>query len=160
MRDRYTVMLIKTPTPREMPAFREMLANIGNPSSKAIAKALGLSERTVRSYRASGHAPRPVMLALFWVTSWGQARAHIDAHNDARMAQQSAVIYRHEAEKLRTLAQKLAQHRRDDCANDPATIEGVSLRDRALLLRNEAAPASSPMRVTIPNAQRRDDRRR
>lgn len=153
-------MLHKTPTHRELPALREMLANLGNPSSKAIAKALGLSERTVRGYKASGRAPRPVLIALFWVTSWGQARVHVDAHNDARMAYQTAQVFRREVETLQIMVRELAQHRHDPCANDPVTIEGVSLRDRALLLRNEATPVSSPMRVTIPNAARRDDLRR
>jgi hypothetical protein len=154
------VMLQKTPTHRELPALREMLANLGNPSTKALARALGVSERTARSYRTSGHAPRPVLIALFWVTSWGQARVHVDAHNDARMAYQTAQVLKHECEKLRFMVNELAKRRRDECANDPVTMEGVSLRDRALLLRNEATRVSSPMRVTIPNATRRDDLRR
>lgn len=99
------------------------------------------------------------MIALFWVTSWGQARVHVDAHNDARMAYQTAQVLRREAETLRVMVRELAQHRHDPCANDPVTIEGVSLRDRALLLRNGVSPESAPMRVTIPNATRRNEPR-
>lgn len=137
-----------------------MLANMGNPPSKVLAKALGLSERTVRGYRASGHAPRPVMLALFWITSWGQSRVHVDAHNDAVMAYQTARALTREVETLRQMVRQMIEQRHDECANDPVTYEGVSRRDRALLLRNAASTESALMRVTIPHAWWRDGQRR
>ena len=57
--------------PRQMPPLDVMLADIGNPTTREVARALDVTERTVRRWLSHGTAPRPVMLALFWVTSWG-----------------------------------------------------------------------------------------
>lgn len=136
-----------------------MLENIGEPTSKELAKTLGLSERTIRNYRAKGKAPRPVLLALFWVTSYGRSWAHTDAHNDAVMAQKTALSLQNEIENLKRVIRQLIKHKNNDCANDPVNYPGVSLRDRALLLRNEAPCGSSPVRVTIPDAHYFDGKR-
>lgn len=153
-------MLFHIPTHRELPQLREILANLGNPSSRAIAQALGLSERSIRAYRKRGSAPRPVMIALFWVTTWGHARINVDMHNECTQAHQLARALRSENETLKLMVEQLAKHRNDRCANDPITRDGVTLRARALLLRNGASSESPPIRVTIPHAWRRNDQTR
>ena len=67
---------------------------------------------------------------------------------------------RSENEKLQLMVDELAKHRNDGCANDPITRDGVTLRARALLLRNGASSESPPIRVTIPHAWRRNDHTR
>lgn len=44
---------------------------------------LGLSLSTIRKYRRSGRVPRPVMLALFWESPYGQSVISCDLMNEA-----------------------------------------------------------------------------
>lgn len=82
-----------------------MLADLGHPAPDVVARALGVSARTVRRWVADGHAPRPVMLALFWETTFGRSQAHADAHNAAMWAR--AQVAGLEREKA-TLARRVA----------------------------------------------------
>lgn len=132
-----------------------LLEDLGQPSAKALGKAVGVSERTARNYLKAEKAPRAVLLALFWLTRWGQQWAHVDAHNDAVRFYALAMSYERENKQLKTLISRLLADMRFSSANDPVTLEGVSLRDQALLLRNSAPAGSEPMRVTIPNARMR-----
>ena len=139
-------------SPREVPPLVTLLEDLGRPSAKQLGKALGVSERTARSYIKREHAPKAVLLALFWVTRWGQQWVHTDAHNDAVHFYSVAMSLQRKNEQLEAVLSKLLQEARFSSANDPVTLEGVSLRDRTLLLRNSAPVGSEPMRVTIPNA--------
>ena len=71
--------------PKEVPPLETLLDNIGRPRARKVAKALGVSERTVQRWQETGHAPRPVLLALFWITRWGFSIIDCKAHNDAVM---------------------------------------------------------------------------
>jgi len=73
-----------------MPSLPMILDDLGQPSARALSALLGVSVRTVRRWQAQGHAPRPVMLALFWITRWGQSQVECEAVNDARLAAQMA----------------------------------------------------------------------
>ena len=65
-------------------------------------------------------APRPVMLALFWITRWGHHAVHCDAHNDA--VTQAQIARNREDENRRLKAQLDLVGRIADfgSANDPA----------------------------------------
>lgn len=89
--------------PRQLPPLAMMLADIGHPTPRAIGRALGVTERTARRWMAAGHAPRPAMLALFWVTSWGASSVDAEAHR-------AAVLY---AEHARALADEKTALQRD-----------------------------------------------
>nr|WP_316641757.1 hypothetical protein [uncultured Roseateles sp.] len=69
--------------PRNLPSLDLMLADIGRPSARQLAKALGVSPRTVSRWLATGNASKTAMLALFWMTQWGTSLVHTDAHNGA-----------------------------------------------------------------------------
>lgn len=70
--------------PRHTPALPDLLADLGHPSTPTVARALGVTPRTVHRWTAAGHAPRPVELALYWVTPYGwdhiecEARRRLD----------------------------------------------------------------------------------
>lgn len=84
-----------------------MLADLGNPSPAEIAAALGVSRRTVYRWLAADHAPRPVMLSLFWVTRWGMSEVHCRAVNDAAQAHAMLKLYQRLAEQRRADVEKL-----------------------------------------------------
>ena len=67
-------MLNRLPTPTQMPPFQTMLDDIGNPTAHALARALDVTPTTVKRWRRAGTAPRPVLLAIFWLTRWGRSR--------------------------------------------------------------------------------------
>lgn len=71
--------------PRQLPALPTMLADLGNPGAAALGRALGVTDRTARRWLADGNAPRPALLALFWLTRWGQSAVACEAHNAAVM---------------------------------------------------------------------------
>lgn len=62
-----------------------MLGDLGKPP-KDVAKALGVTQRTMQRWIAADQAPRAVSLAIFWATSWGRSLIETEAHNQARQA--------------------------------------------------------------------------
>lgn len=70
--------------PKHTPPLSVMLADLGNPHPRDIARSLGTGQSTVRRWISSDQAPRPVMLALFWVTRWGLQWLDADLYNLAR----------------------------------------------------------------------------
>ena len=72
--------------PVSLPYWHTILDDLGRPPPERIARALGISRRSVYRYSQTGYAPRVVNLALFWLTSWGRQTVHVDAHNDAVFA--------------------------------------------------------------------------
>lgn len=73
-------------TPKCLPPLSLLLADLGNPQPSEIAKALGVTTRTVERWIADGRAPRPAHICLFWVSSWGAQAVNVQAFNDAREA--------------------------------------------------------------------------
>jgi hypothetical protein len=109
-----------TKHPRVTPAYGDMLADLGNPSPQQVAKALGVSEFMARKWQRTNDAPRAVMLALFWVTSWGQQWANVDTFNDAQAQRQLAHAFRRRNLELESQITRLARIADFGCANDPA----------------------------------------
>lgn len=86
-----------------------MLADIGNPSARELARALDLHHATTARYLAAGDAPLSVLLCLFWVTRWGRSRVDCNAVNDARIQAEEARFLRADVRRLeRELARVLA----------------------------------------------------
>ena len=72
-------------TPKSIPPLYLMLEDIGSPPPKKLAKALGVTQRTVWRWIAAGEAPKPAMLAIYWLTQWGRGSVSADLHNEAVM---------------------------------------------------------------------------
>lgn len=72
----------RAPRYAHLPHLHTMLDSIGN--DLAVSRLLGLSPATIKKYRKSGQAPRPVMFALFWETPWGRETVEVALINEAR----------------------------------------------------------------------------
>ena len=96
-----------------------MLADIGRPHAAAVARLLGVHERTVYGWQAQDSAPRAAMLALFWETSWGRSWQHTNAENAARMAAVRASVLESENQRLRGRVAYLERLAVYDSANAP-----------------------------------------
>lgn len=118
--------------PNQLPPLGAMLEDIGNPSAKQIGRALGVTPASVQRWMRQDQAPRAVMLALFWVTRWGQSIVDADAHNCATQQAQLATALKSELRKQRLELERLAKIADFGCAND---AYGDALRARALGLK-------------------------
>jgi hypothetical protein len=117
--------------PKLMPSLADMLADLGHPSAKTVAKALGISQRTVYHWMQAGCAPRPAMLALFWVTKWGMQWVEADLFNLAQnhmglsqAMQRELVQARAEIQTLQEQIGRLGRLGEFGSANDP--VQGVA----------------------------------
>jgi len=89
--------------PKSTPPLSVMLRDLCNPSAAQLARALGAGERTARRWIADDQAPMPVMLSVFWATTWGQQWLDVDQHN--RLVSQMQLVS--------ALARELDQARAD-----------------------------------------------
>jgi len=108
-------------TPRHLPQLLTMLDDIPA-NDRQIAKHLGLSVQTIARYRRKEQAPRPVMLALFWITSWGERTIYADLFNQAMYARNEAGALRKEVAAIRQQIRLLEIERQHyaDAANAPS----------------------------------------
>ena len=118
-------MLNRLPTPTQLPPLQWMLDDIGNPTARALARALGVTPITVKRWRSAGTAPRPVLLAIFWLTRWGMSVVHCEAENAACLHAGMAVGLRREVQTLNGQLAQLGRIADFGSANDPAP--GVAL---------------------------------
>lgn len=70
-----------TKLPKHTPPLGLMLADLGNPHPRDIARSLGVGQSTVRRWISDDDAPRPIMLSLFWLTHWGAQWLDADLFN-------------------------------------------------------------------------------
>lgn len=110
--------------PRQLPTFPTMLADLGNPPASALARALGVTDRTARRWVADEHAPRPVLLALFWITRWGQSEVACEAHNSAVMHAGMVGCLQREIKALRRELARVVGLGEFGCANSPSIEHG------------------------------------
>jgi hypothetical protein len=103
-----------------MPPLWMLIDDIGRPSPRQIAKALDVTERTVKRWLQADQAPRTVMCSLFWLTRWGQHAVHCEAHNDAVMQAGMARNLRDQIERLQQQLAHLGRIADFGAANDPA----------------------------------------
>lgn len=66
-----------------LPTFRAMSSDLGNPCPRRLARTLGVHPRTVERWTAADEAPRPVLLGLYWITHRGQHDLNAELHNRA-----------------------------------------------------------------------------
>lgn len=71
--------------PREAPSFAELVREIGSPPPALVARALGVSERTVRRWTA-GKAPRTARLCLWWLSCEGHSAWSAEMANRTQLA--------------------------------------------------------------------------
>ena len=65
--------------PSSVPQWRLMMDDLCNPPPGRVARVLGIGKRSVQRYNATGHAPRVVCLAVFWLTRWGRSAVYTQA---------------------------------------------------------------------------------
>ena len=135
--------------PKYVPPLSMMLAGMANPKPRELARALGVTERTVRRWLCADHAPRTVMLALFWLTRWGQSAVDCHTHNSATLSAAVAANLRHEVETLNAKVARLARLGDFGAANDPAP--GAALAPLAPAALHEATPELGRKRRTPPD---------
>ena len=112
--------MFKAPAPAKLPHLHTILNDIGLPD-KQVAHFLDVTPKTVDRWRKAGQAPRPVMLALFWESTWGQSAANCDAVNWGRLQfQENAMLKRQNAKlKQQMLELEKALASVDQAANSP-----------------------------------------
>jgi predicted DNA-binding transcriptional regulator AlpA len=106
--------------PRMMPPLPMMLDDIGNPKPRDLARALGVSERTMQRWVAKDNAPVPVQLAIFWLTRWGQSAVNAEAQNISALNASMVRCLRHEIVELKATLGRLGRIADFGAANDPA----------------------------------------
>lgn len=105
--------------PRQLPIWPQLMEDLRQPRPSRVARALGVSVRTVRRYNETGHAPRAVCLAVFWLTSWGRSLIHAQAVNDAQLAVSLHRAQAERIEQLEALVKHLQQIGHFGAANEP-----------------------------------------
>ncbi|CAN5343967.1 hypothetical protein BH11PSE9_BH11PSE9_21050 [soil metagenome] len=113
-------MLNRLPTPTQLPTLNTMIDDIGRPHPAKTAKALGVSLRSLQRWIKLDRAPRPVELALYWLTSNGHHAVHCEAHNDAVMHAGMARCLREQIAHLEAQLEHLGRIGDFGAANDPA----------------------------------------
>lgn len=88
-------------TPRQLPDLASIVADLDSRRARDIADYLGVSERSVFGWLASGQCPRPAHLALFWVTRWGASIIDAETANGERFARAALVAAQTENATLR-----------------------------------------------------------
>ena len=105
--------------PRQIPPLAMMLEDLGNPHPHDLARALGVTTRTVYRWLADpDHTPRAALLALFWATRWGQSQVDAEAVRSAQLHAAMASALRAEIERLRAELARVLQAADFGCAND------------------------------------------
>lgn len=74
--------------PKRVEPWPEIIADLGYPGPRDVARVLGVDVIHVDHWNQSGSAPKWACLALYWLTSWGRAEVHAQAVRDAQLAMQ------------------------------------------------------------------------
>jgi len=70
--------------PRHPPPLSVLMADLGL-TPRSMARHLGVSERSIYRWMVKDHAPRPVMLSLFFASRWGVSLVCRETENAARL---------------------------------------------------------------------------
>lgn len=105
-------------TPRRLPTLTEMVSDL-DAKPPELARYWGVSHSTVYRWLSVGKAPRPAMLALYWLTRWGLCELDAETHNRAEVYKQLAQALERELWRQREDFGKLAQIGHYGSANDP-----------------------------------------
>ncbi|AVS74484.1 hypothetical protein [Paracidovorax cattleyae] len=110
---------MKQLAPRALPALSQLLPDLGNPSPAELARYLGVSVRTAYGWKALDRAPRAVLLALFWESSYGLSTLDCELHNTAMVWKNLSESQGLEMANLRARIARLERIGDFGCANDP-----------------------------------------
>lgn len=105
--------------PKALPIWQAILDDLGDPSARRVARALGVSVRTVYRWNAAQEAPRCAVLALFWLTRWGRSQVDAQAANDAAMACSYVETLTREVERLEIELRHVHALNASGAANQP-----------------------------------------
>ncbi len=108
--------------PRQMPPLSALLRDLGDPKPAAVARALGVSERTCWRWVADDEAPRAALLALFWLTSWGWSEVEAEARHTLTTAHALSDALQRENTALRAEIGRLQALGDFGSANDPSAL--------------------------------------
>lgn len=116
--------MFRAPRTANLPHLQSLMNNIGH-APDAVARFLELSPSTICRYIKDGQAPKPVMLALYWESSWGLGHVNADAVNNARRYYSEATILRRKICLLEQQIQALEAERdgRHIAANSPVFLK-------------------------------------
>ncbi len=131
-----------------MPTFSQMLDDIGSPSDKATAAALGVTTKTVRTWKKTD-APRSVLLAVFWVTRWGLSRTNAEVYDLSQLHYTTALVRRLEIERLNQAIEQLQKIGQFGSANDPLNQHSRPARAIGLTEPVPSQPAQA-LRANTP----------
>jgi hypothetical protein len=150
--------MLKNRLPHHAPSLSALLDDLGRPTAKDVGEMLDVNQRTVRRWIFAGIAPRPVMLALFWMTRWGRSALECEAHNDVTLWVAVARCLADENEKLAGRINHLTSIAEFGSANGPLpdviTADPVRMALKAFLenpphrappdehARDQAAPST------------------
>jgi hypothetical protein len=108
--------------PQHFPTWAQMLESLDNPSPRALSKLLGVSERTVFNYQRAEQAPRAVMLALFWLTPWGESALNAQRETQITRLPQMVNCLERETAGLRARIARLESTGDFGSANEPVQV--------------------------------------
>lgn len=80
------VLRAVTAAPVRILPWLEILEDLGNPSCHAVARVLDVDPVFVDQWNRTGAAPKWACLALWWLTSYGQAMVYEKAERDCKLA--------------------------------------------------------------------------
>ena len=103
---------------RRLPTLADMLRDL-SATPEQIAKALHVNQSTVYRWITADKAPRPAMLALYWMTRWGQSEIDAELWNRASVYEGLAKALELELYKLQSSMVHLGQIGDFGSANDP-----------------------------------------
>jgi predicted DNA-binding transcriptional regulator AlpA len=106
-------------TPKALPVWQALLADLGDPHPAKLARILGLGARTIYRYNRERQAPRHVCLAIFWLTRWGRSEIECAAVNDCQLAVAYANALESEVHQLRAQLAHVLALSDTGAANDP-----------------------------------------
>jgi predicted DNA-binding transcriptional regulator AlpA len=113
--------------PKFLPTLKEMMQDCFNVTPQELAKALGVTERTVWRWLKNDSAPKAVLLSLFWLTRWGMSQTNAEVHNLASLHMSMSSALRSELGKaqqeikaLQSQIEHLGRLGDFGSANDPA----------------------------------------
>lgn len=105
--------------PRALPDWPALLEDLGQPQPAQLARWLDVTQRTLQRWAASGCAPRPAVLALWWCSSWARNEAVSRAEYGQLLAVQLVDSLQRENRALLATVDRLAPLARAGAANEP-----------------------------------------
>ena len=108
--------------PKGTPCIQLILDDLERPKIKDVAKALGVSERTVYRWIEGKKPPRIACLALWWLTRWGQQEIDASLVDTNALFRQYVHVLIDENERLKAEINRVSGIAEFGSANDPSKL--------------------------------------